>query len=470
MFCLLVGSLVGCRFALHFAAHVCPRPPSSFSFCLASCRVQSEFKRVQLECSASGQRLQKRSGRGRKRAKSRGSAGCRTEAGRRTNRVTDRPTVHVLEMERQTPRRTKHDRKYKIKQGLALIVDNLAENPQCPHGPTLLFEYKGKSRQRIQKFYACSACRDRKDCSFYLEFGKPLSKTALKSGPTLSKGVEIWSQYIFAILVPGHHVENNVSDYQLAHPTKLLRPLQNSSKEAQFFFSENAIIFIKNALNGLQCSKLISIGTPSLLENFKEDTSFDIMLLDFDWRYSTFFGPNFYWYNMFNHHFMGTGDDPQGQKAKERFGQYLNACSKQGSYVIVMDPPFGGRVEALANTIKEIAAEIREVGRTEDIYYLWIYPYFMEPYIKAQIPETRMLDYKINYTNHPDYKIGSKLSNKQGSPVRVFTNAPLKLIPMPEAEGYKFCDSCQHHVSIENQHCFKCNACTSKVCKKKHKF
>lgn len=398
-------------------------------------------------------------------------------------------------MEKQPQRSKKHVRKNKMKQGLTLIMDNLVRNPQCPHGPTLLFEYKARSKQGVQKFYTCSACRDPKNGCFYLEFGKSLSKAALKSiqqrkeklCPAVSFETlhQEWtamtaensqlesiyfchscSRFVNPNMVnvehKGHHVEKNISDHQLTHPTELLCPLQNTSQEAQFFFSANAINFIKTALNGLQCSKLISIGTPSLLENFKGDASFDVMLLDFDWRYSTFFGPNFCWYNMFNHHFMDTGNDPQGQKGRDRFSKFLNGFSGQGSYVIVMDPPFGGRVEALANTIKEIAAEIRQLGRTENVYYLWIYPYFMESYIKAELPGTRMMDYKINYTNHPDYKIGSRLSNKKGSPVRVFTNAPLKLIPMPEAEGYKFCDICQHHVSVENQHCFKCNACTSK--------
>uniref|UniRef100_A0A4W6DGF4 GRF-type domain-containing protein n=1 Tax=Lates calcarifer TaxID=8187 RepID=A0A4W6DGF4_LATCA len=39
--------------------------------------------------------------------------------------------------------------------------------PCCPHGPTLLFEKVSKGGEEGRRFYACSACRDRKDCSFF---------------------------------------------------------------------------------------------------------------------------------------------------------------------------------------------------------------------------------------------------------------------------------------------------------------
>lgn len=34
-------------------------------------------------------------------------------------------------------------------------------------GPTLLFEKAGRGGEAGRRFYACSACRDRKDCSFF---------------------------------------------------------------------------------------------------------------------------------------------------------------------------------------------------------------------------------------------------------------------------------------------------------------
>lgn len=34
-------------------------------------------------------------------------------------------------------------------------------------GPTLLFVKVNQGKEETRKFYACSACRDRKDCNFF---------------------------------------------------------------------------------------------------------------------------------------------------------------------------------------------------------------------------------------------------------------------------------------------------------------
>ncbi|KAK2502776.1 hypothetical protein MC885_017091, partial [Smutsia gigantea] len=39
--------------------------------------------------------------------------------------------------------------------------------PLCPHGPTLLFVKVSQGKEETRRFYACSACRDRKDCNFF---------------------------------------------------------------------------------------------------------------------------------------------------------------------------------------------------------------------------------------------------------------------------------------------------------------
>lgn len=43
-------------------------------------------------------------------------------------------------------------------------MENIANNPLCPHGPTILFEKQDETKRR---FYSCSACRDFKACQFY---------------------------------------------------------------------------------------------------------------------------------------------------------------------------------------------------------------------------------------------------------------------------------------------------------------
>uniref|UniRef100_A0A3B3V9H8 Zinc finger, CCHC domain containing 4 n=1 Tax=Poecilia latipinna TaxID=48699 RepID=A0A3B3V9H8_9TELE len=48
--------------------------------------------------------------------------------------------------------------------------------PRCPHGPTLLFEKVENGGNKGRRFYACSACRDRKDCGFFQWEDEKVSK------------------------------------------------------------------------------------------------------------------------------------------------------------------------------------------------------------------------------------------------------------------------------------------------------
>lgn len=52
---------------------------------------------------------------------------------------------------------------------LTVISGDSSSHPHCKHGPTLLFHRQPNvQNKKIEKFYACSACRNRKECSFYL--------------------------------------------------------------------------------------------------------------------------------------------------------------------------------------------------------------------------------------------------------------------------------------------------------------
>merc|ERR1711931_139379 len=57
--------------------------------------------------------------------------------------------------------------KHKSGYGVDAVLDiEIEDRPCCEHGPTLLFErfFKDKTSR---KFFACSACRDRKQCTFF---------------------------------------------------------------------------------------------------------------------------------------------------------------------------------------------------------------------------------------------------------------------------------------------------------------
>lgn len=60
-----------------------------------------------------------------------------------------------------------------------------------------------------------------------------------------------------------------------------------------------------------------------------------------------FFGPDDYLlYNMFNHFFF------DGAEGEATFNNFLK--ESKGNLALVLDPPFGGKMDVLANTLKKI--------------------------------------------------------------------------------------------------------------------
>lgn len=65
-----------------------------------------------------------------------------------------------------------------------------------------------------------------------------------------------------------------------------------------------------------------------------------------------------------------------------------------------MDPPFGGRLEPLSQTLKIMSETWLTLNGQEKsegikIPVFLIMPYFMESLIKANMPEMNMSDYKV---------------------------------------------------------------------------
>ncbi|XP_016863618.1 rRNA N(6)-adenosine-methyltransferase ZCCHC4 isoform X2 [Homo sapiens] len=293
---------------------------------------------------------------------------------------------------------------------VVLPLDPAVPAPLCPHGPTLLFVKVTQGKEETRRFYACSACRDRKDCNFFQWEDEKLSGARLaareahnrRCQPPLSRTqcVERYLKFIELpltqrkfcqtcqqLLLPDdwgqhseHQVLGNVSITQLRRPSQLLYPLENKKTNAQYLFADRSCQFLVDLLSALGFRRVLCVGTPRLHELIKLTASGDkksnikSLLLDIDFRYSQFYmEDSFCHYNMFNHHFF---------------------------------------------------------------------------------------DGKVDYDNHALYKHG-KTGRKQ-SPVRIFTNIPPNKIILPTEEGYRFCSPCQRYVSLENQHCELCNSCTSK--------
>ncbi|CAG9773825.1 unnamed protein product [Ceutorhynchus assimilis] len=364
----------------------------------------------------------------------------------------------------------------KVLQGVTVIIEDLKSHPKCPHGPTLLF-----SRENQRKFYACAACRDRKLCSFFLwqdELNK-LSQSKLevweKERKKFLKGINHKKRFImlnkikallpnkrtfcqtcsmFTLEHENKHVEHsllsNITDYQLEHPSEIMPALENAKKEAQYLFSKESVQFIVNTFLELKYKHVICIGTPRIHEYIQSNVkTLSSILLDIDDRFHNFFGPlDFCWYNSFNNHFFF-------EEAKQVFEDFLKGTNNKDT-VLITDPPFGGRIEPLAQTFSAISAQY---GKNK-LPMFWIFPYFMEPQILNSFSDFQMLDYKVLYDNHSLFQNGPK-GRKQGSPVRIFTNISPSLIKLPN-DLYKFCQDCNKWVSNENKHCKVCQDCTSK--------
>ncbi|XP_061440420.1 rRNA N6-adenosine-methyltransferase ZCCHC4 isoform X2 [Rhineura floridana] len=379
--------------------------------------------------------------------------------------------------------------------GVAVVRDrdSTIPAPRCPHGPTLLFVKIFQGKEEGRRFYACSACRERKDCNFFQWEDEKVSHARLSAREKYNQShqplfshtdnIERYKEYIMLplserkfcrecqlLLLPlewgthlGHQILSNVSVAQLKRPSQLLSPLENKKMNAQYLFTDRSCQFLLDLIVALGFKRVLCVGTPRLHELIKFQTSYErkicirSLLLDIDFRYSQFYTEeDFCHYNMFNHHFFA------GEAAYEVCQKFLQQ-DKGKDVIMVADPPFGGLVEALAFSFKKLITMWRQTGGTDpanELPILWIFPYFFESRILEFFPNFSMLDYQVDYDNHALYKHG-KTGRKQ-SPVRILTNVSPHLIVLPVEEGYRFCSICQRYVSLNNQHCEICNSCTSK--------
>lgn len=374
---------------------------------------------------------------------------------------------------------------------MEVILSNFKDHPSCPHGPCLLFErYKSDGLKSGRRFFACSACRFRSDCSFFqwADDELPEAKKALwdkikeekslpyshedyikrleifKSLPTAKQFCKTCSLLILdqSENHSGHNIFENVSLHHLLEPTLLFEWHENKKVEAQYYFEPNTTSFLVSLLKDLKFSKLVSIGVPKVHEYVISNkvNGISSLLMDIDHRYMQFFGPEkFCHYNLFNNYFFG------GKKSKKKFKNFLSE-NEDDKVAIILDPPFGGLVDAISFTLKKINKwwQRRNNKVEENVPIIWVFPYFLEGRILKNFPDMKMMDYKVEYVNHKKFKENPKKS----SPVRIFTNIEASHFVLPAEYGYRFCADCDRYVSEENQHCLKCNACTTKHGKTYH--
>ena len=180
----------------------------------------------------------------------------------------------------------------------------------CVLGPTLLFGKYVKGE--LKKFYACSALRENGMC---IAFVQPNNKAvanqnkAWKNVPFYNhKKLYLRLNQLMAdqiinrtychtcnLLISrsdevkhkDHEFQKCLTNYQLTHPTSILKPLSDAKKEAQFFFSEKTTKDIAQMLLKLKAKHVLCIGVPRLYEyilyNFENEMT--CFLLDFDARF-----------------------------------------------------------------------------------------------------------------------------------------------------------------------------------------
>uniref|UniRef100_A0A3Q3X8E1 GRF-type domain-containing protein n=1 Tax=Mola mola TaxID=94237 RepID=A0A3Q3X8E1_MOLML len=371
-----------------------------------------------------------------------------------------------------------------------ILSDGDKPAPCCPHGPTLLFEKICKGGERGRRFYACSACRDRKDCKFFqwedekVSDARLLAREAenhskrppfnrdeycgrLRKFASLPMDDKKFCQDCQILLQPEDHEDHSshrvrsITVAELQRPSVLMLPLDNKKSNAQYLFTDRSSHFLLDTLAAVGYRKVLCVGTPRLQELIKlrnleqKHKQMKSLLLDIDFRYAQFYSQEeFCHYNMFNHHFFD---------GEVRILQTFLTEYDGEKVVMVADPPFGGLVKPLANSFSLISRTWKmqksETGNS-DMPLVWIFPYFFESRILECLPSFTMLDYQVDYENHPLYKHG-KTGRKQ-SPVRLFTNINPRDVVLPKEEGYRFCSVCQRFVWTLNKHCHKCNVCPSK--------
>merc|ERR1711974_287903 len=126
---------------------------------------------------------------------------------------------------------------------------------------------------------------------------------------------------------------------------------------------------------------------------------------------------------------------------------------------VIIDPPFGAKTELIWESLDRLKQRAEMLSCSVSIFFLWVFPYFMEKQVTSVAPELHMTDYRVTYSKHKQFKEGK---GERGSIVRIFTNINLSELVLPSSEGYHHCSPCKRWIASSNTHCEKCKACTSK--------
>ncbi|KAJ6219208.1 hypothetical protein RDWZM_005020 [Blomia tropicalis] len=431
---------------------------------------------------------------------------------------------------------------------MSIVIQEI-EPPMCKHGPARRFsggeiqEFNEKtnrkrkavsSKKPNEPYFACSAYRDIRLCSFRMEENRwiMMSDSARaelnkKKWPVITPENEyayLFDDYDYTnaktyafcydcrrVLVnplvnptanvPTYHrfdyhlttrcgeIVSNLPRSYFNYPCKLLEAATTNEGQAQFFFDESVTGFIiEELIKSSGYTKVLCIGCPSIHEEIvtNHSQSLSSFLLDIDIRFQQFFpSSQFAQFNMFNYFFFGD------TTAEVRLQQFLLGEHKLPSPVIsdiilIIDPPFGGRMDFLAEVIRKIQTLITGIVEISDEStfpaMLLFFPYFNEHWITRSFNGVKITDFIVNYLNHNKFK--RKSANESttattlnyrkisSSIVRMFTNLDRSKIDLSKLNSimqtengdpfYRWCERCARYVFHSNQHCIECNQCPAR--------
>ncbi|VDK80574.1 unnamed protein product [Litomosoides sigmodontis] len=306
------------------------------------------------------------------------------------------------------------------RQGFRLLTPVGYQSPTCAHGPCLLFERR--TGQTTEKFFACAVYRSQKRCPFRMNINcstvssnssNNFDNTANPTTSTTSFCYAAIRKKVNLLRAKNENIYycttcNDVVSQPHAHPIKgpleissLRRPSQllfahvQNHSESQYWFTEESLLVIVNAIEKSGCDGLLCIGTPTVFEHFQSQNllrqKIKSFLLDVDARFVPFLrSSHFAVYSMLTNHFY---DPVSIEKLVTFFGSVHGL-------VIICDPPFGVFIEALMNSIRKL----------------------QEQFFKFNSGKSK---------NHSKYKRPEK------SIVRIFTDFPLNEFDLSDLPGYR---------------------------------
>ncbi|WKX96140.1 hypothetical protein Q1695_012525 [Nippostrongylus brasiliensis] len=351
--------------------------------------------------------------------------------------------------------------------------------PHCSHGPCLLFGEKENGEIK-KRFFACAVYRlDASTCPFKAtvdgdfnilqeepEASKHPSDTKAKPSayagrigciPKRLKEFPETSTLVFChecvnVFETKHKCPSQVvTRAELRSPSRLLDAKVSQTGEAQFFFSDESLDVLKNAVVRSGAEAVLCLGAPRLFETLRNDgiKKRKLFMLDYDKRYANFFPARQYaQYSMLVDHYFSK----KGQIRLQNF------FAKSEKVLLVCDPPFGVFIEPLMASIDSLMRRYKEARKDDaaTFYACIVIPMFVGKYILRSHSDFWMSDYRVTYDNHKVFSKASKTT------VRCFTNMSPSVFDLSGVEGYKFCEFCERYVANANKHCFMCSACTSK--------